>query len=145
MHGCVLLVAPSPGGSCREAVRAFLYPMGRSVHAIEARLTKADGVVFTSELWTVGTREISGIAEEIARWLAARSRESRDLEATITLRAGKPNDRYSPRTRWGRAHSGADLTLRDGMTPVSLLAGAERLITEHDDEKRKFADLSLGK
>jgi hypothetical protein len=96
MHGCVLLVAPSPGGSCREAVRAFLYPMGRSVHAIEARLTKADGVVFTSGLWTVGTREISGIAEEIARWLAAKSRESRDLEATITLRAGRPSDRYSP-------------------------------------------------
>jgi hypothetical protein len=99
MHGCVLLVAPSPGGSFREAVRAFLYPMGRSVHAIEARLTKADGVVFTSGLWTVGTREISGIAEEIARWLAAKSRESRDLEATITLRAGRPSDRYSPRTR----------------------------------------------
>jgi hypothetical protein len=42
---------------------------GRSVHAIEARLTKADGVVFTSESWTVGTREISGTAEEIARCL----------------------------------------------------------------------------
>jgi hypothetical protein len=98
MHGCVLLVAPSPGG-CREAVRAFLYPMGRSVHAIEAKLTKADGVVFTSEVWTVGTREISGIAEEIARWLAAKSRESRDLEATITLRAGRPGDSYSPPMR----------------------------------------------
>jgi hypothetical protein len=99
MHGCVLLVAPSSGGSCREAVRAFLYPMGRNVHAIEARLTKADGVVFTSGLWTVGRREISGIAEEIARWPTAKSRESRDLEATITLRAGRPSDRYSPRTR----------------------------------------------
>jgi hypothetical protein len=29
--------------------------------------------------------------------------------------------------------------------PGSLLAGAERLITEHDVEKQKFADLSLGK
>jgi hypothetical protein len=86
MHGCVLLVVPSPGGSCREAVRALLSPMGRSIDAIESRLTKADGVVITSELWTVGTREICGIAEEIARWLAAKSRESRDLEATITLR-----------------------------------------------------------
>jgi hypothetical protein len=99
MHGCFLLVAPSPGGSCREAVRAFLSPMGRSIHAIEARLTKADGVVFTSESWTVGMREISGIAEEIASWLTAKSRESRDLEATINLRAGRPSDRYSPRAR----------------------------------------------
>jgi hypothetical protein len=99
MHDCVLLVSPSPGGSCREVVRAFLYPMGRSVHAIEARLTKADGVVFTRESWRVGTREISGIAEEIATWLAAKSRESRDLEATVTIRAGRPSDRYSPRTR----------------------------------------------
>jgi hypothetical protein len=73
--------------------------MGRSIHAIEARLTRADGVVFTSELWTVGRREISGIAEEIARWLAAKSLGSRDLEATITLRAGRPSDRYAPRIR----------------------------------------------
>jgi len=73
--------------------------MGRSVHAIEARLTKADGVVLISELWTVGTREISGIAEEIVTWLAAKSRESRELEATITLRPGRPSDRYSPRAR----------------------------------------------
>ncbi len=99
MHGYVLLVSASPGGSCREAVRLFLSPMGRSIHAIEARLTEADGVVSTSKLWTVGTREISGIAEEIARWFAAKSRESRDLEATITLRAGRPSDRYSARTR----------------------------------------------
>jgi hypothetical protein len=103
MHGGVLLVSPLPDGSCREAVRAFLYPMGRSVHTVEARLTKADGVIFTSELWMVGTREISGIAEEIATWLATKSRESRDLEATITIRAGRPIDRYSHRTRWGRA------------------------------------------
>jgi hypothetical protein len=118
MYGCVLLVSPSPDGSCREAVRAFLYPMGRSVHAVEARLTKPDGVIFTSGLWTVGTREISGIAEEIATWLAAKSRESRDLEGTITIRAGRPNDRYSPGTRRRREPSGANLPLRDGNMPA---------------------------
>jgi len=46
-------------------------------------VAKADGVVFTSELWTVGTRELPGIAEEIAMWIAAESGEPRDLEAVI--------------------------------------------------------------
>jgi hypothetical protein len=55
MQSGVLVVSSSRGGSCCEAVRA-LCPMGRSVRAVEAKLTRADGVVFTSQLWTVGTR-----------------------------------------------------------------------------------------
>jgi hypothetical protein len=92
MHGGVLVVSPAQGGSCREAVRTFLCPMGRSVQAIEAKLAKADGVVFASELWTVGTRELSGIAEEIATWIGAESDETRDLEAMITIRSEKTGD-----------------------------------------------------
>ena len=92
MPGGVLVVSPSRGGSCREAVRAFLSPMGRSVQAVEAKLAKADGVVFTSELWTVGTCELSRIAEEIAMWIAAESGEPRDLEAVIMIRGGRTGD-----------------------------------------------------
>ncbi len=92
MQGGVLVVSSSRGGSCCEAVRAFLCPMGRSVRAVEAKLTRADGVVFTSELWTVGTRELSGIAEEIAMWIAAESGEPTDLEAVIMIRGEKTDD-----------------------------------------------------
>lgn len=92
MHGGILVLSPSQGGFCREAVRTFLCPMGRSVQAIEAKLTKADGVVFASELWTIGTRELSGIAEEIATWIAAESGEPRDLEAMITIRSERTGD-----------------------------------------------------
>jgi uncharacterized membrane protein YebE (DUF533 family) len=56
------------------------------------KLTKADGVVFTSELSTVGTRELSGIAEEIAKWIAAESSEPRDLEAVIMIRGERRED-----------------------------------------------------
>jgi hypothetical protein len=69
-----------------------LCPMGRSVRAVEAKLTRADGVVFTSQLWTVGTRELSGIAEEIAMWIAVESGEPRDLEAVIMIRGEKTGD-----------------------------------------------------
>jgi hypothetical protein len=92
MQGGVLIVSFSRGGSCGEAVRAFLCPMGRSVRAVEAKLTKADGIVFTSELWTVGTRELSGIAEEIATWIAAESDDPRDLEAVIMIRGEGTDD-----------------------------------------------------
>ena len=89
MHGGSLVVSPSRGGSCREAVRDFLHPMGGSVQAVAAKLTKADGVIFASELWTVDTRELTGIAEEIATWIAAESGETSDLEAMITIRDGR--------------------------------------------------------
>jgi hypothetical protein len=92
MQGDVLVVSPSRGSSCCEAVRAFLCPMGRSVRAVEAKLAKADGVVFTSELWTVGSCELSGIAEEIATWIAAESSEPRDLEAVIMIRGERRED-----------------------------------------------------
>ena len=92
MQGGLLIVSPSRGGSCCEAVRAFLCPMGRSVRAVEAKLTKADGVVFSSELWTVGTRELFGIAEEIATWIAEESGEPRDLEAMIMIRGERTDD-----------------------------------------------------
>jgi hypothetical protein len=64
--------------------------MGRSAYAVEAKLTKADGLVFANEWWLVGTREISGIAEEIARWILAQSPIRGDCEAMITIRGGIP-------------------------------------------------------
>jgi len=67
--------------------------MGRSVLAVEAKLAQADGVVFTSELWTVVTRELSRIAEEIVMWITAESGEPRDLEAVIMIRGGRTGDR----------------------------------------------------
>ena len=92
MPGGVLVVSPSRGGSCREAVRAFLNPMGRSVQAVEAKLTEADGVVFASKLWTVDRGELSGVAQEIATWIATESGEPRDLEAVIMIRGGRTGD-----------------------------------------------------
>jgi hypothetical protein len=69
-----------------------LCPKGRGVSVVEAKLTKADGIVFTSELWTVGTRELSGIAEEIATWITAESAEPRDFEAVIMIRGERTVD-----------------------------------------------------
>jgi hypothetical protein len=85
MAGAVLALSILKADPCRKAIRAFVCPMGRIVHAVQARLTNADGVVFASEMWSVGTRELSGIAEEVARWIVAESGEQRDLEATVTV------------------------------------------------------------
>ena len=86
MHDGVLVVSASRGGACREAVRAFLSPMGQRVHVVEAKLTEADGVVFASELWTVDRGELSGVAEEIATWIVTQSGEPGDREAVIMIR-----------------------------------------------------------
>jgi hypothetical protein len=60
--------------------------MRRRVHAVEAKLTEADGVVFASELWTVDRDDLSGVAEEVASWIVAESGEPTDLEAVIMIR-----------------------------------------------------------
>ena len=70
MAGRVLIVPSSQADSCAQAVRAFLYPIGPRVHAVQAKLVKPDGVVCNTALWTVGNRELSGIAEEIAAWIS---------------------------------------------------------------------------
>jgi hypothetical protein len=40
---------PLHRGSCRKALLTFLCPVRRSVQTIEAKLAKADGVLFASE------------------------------------------------------------------------------------------------
>ena len=85
MTSGVLVVSLSRLDSCGDDLRAFLDRTGRSVHAVEARLTKDDGVVFASELWPIGTRELAGVAEEIATWIAD-SEDGKGLEAVVTIR-----------------------------------------------------------
>ena len=85
MAGRVLIVPSSQADSCAETVRAFLHPIGPRVHAVQAKLAKPDGVVCNTALWTVGTRELSRIAEEIAEWIATEADEPKDLEAAITV------------------------------------------------------------
>jgi hypothetical protein len=54
MAGRVLIVPSSQADSCAQAVRAFLYPIGPRVHAVQAKLAKPDGVVCNTALWTIG-------------------------------------------------------------------------------------------
>lgn len=68
--------------------------MAPSIRAVQAKLTKGDGVVFASELWTVETGELSGIAEEIVAWIAAEASGPGELEATITVWDGKLAGEY---------------------------------------------------
>ena len=92
MQDDVLVVSASRGGACWEAVRAFLRPMRRRVHAVEAKLTEADGVVFASELWIVDRGDLSGVVEEIGTWIVSESGEPRDLEAVIMIRGERSDD-----------------------------------------------------
>jgi len=145
MHGCVLLVAPSPGGSCREAVLAFLYPMGRSVH--ESRPDSPE----PTELFSLAS--------------CGRSARARSLESPKRLRDGLPRDLVNPEILKQRSLFGPEgratatqpgpdegvwirgPIFRCGTVcppPGSLLAGAERFITEHDDEKTKVRGLVFG-
>jgi len=72
-----------------------LLPIGPNVRVVQAKLTKADGVVFTSRLWTVDNRELSRAAEEVATWIVAESGDPRDLEAAISVRDAGPGEGYS--------------------------------------------------
>jgi len=85
MAGRVLIVPSSQADSCAQTVRAFLYPIGPRVHAVQAKLAKPDGVVCNTALWTVGNRELSGIAEEIAAWISTEADEPKDMETAITV------------------------------------------------------------
>jgi hypothetical protein len=85
MAGRVLIVPSSQADSCAQTVRAFLYPIGPRVHAVQAKLAKRDGVVCHTALWTVGNRELSGIAEEIAAWISTEADEPKDMETAITV------------------------------------------------------------
>ena len=85
MAGRVLIVPSSQADSCAQAVRAFLYPIGPRVHAVQAKLAKPDGVVCNTALWTIGNRELSGIAEEIATWISTEADEPKDMETAITV------------------------------------------------------------
>ena len=145
MHGCVLLVAPSPGGSCREAVLAFLYPMGRSVH--ESRPDSPE----PTELFS------------LAR--CGRSARARSLESPKRLRDGLPRDLVNPEILKQRSLFGPEgratatqpgpdegVWIRGPIFRCGtvcpprghfLLAlnGSSRSMTT---KKQKFADLSLG-
>jgi hypothetical protein len=81
----VLIVPSSRAYSCAQTVRTFLYPLGLRVHAVQAKLVKPDGVVCNTALWTVGSRELSGIADEIAAWISTEADEPKDMETVITV------------------------------------------------------------
>jgi hypothetical protein len=93
---------PSQLDSCRDDLITFLRQMGRHIHSVEAKLTKCDGVVFAGELWTVGTRELTGVVEEIATWITADSEAGRELEAVVTIRGGR--FRPANRRRFEKTH-----------------------------------------
>ena len=52
---------------------------------VQAKLAKPDGVVCNTALWTIGNRELSGIAEEIAAWISTEADEPKDMETAITV------------------------------------------------------------
>src|ERR1700746_3976972 len=85
MAGRVLIVPSSQADFCAQAVRAFLYPIGPRVHAVQAKLAKPDGVVCNTALWTIGNRELSGIAEEIAPWISTEADDAKAMETAITV------------------------------------------------------------
>jgi len=106
MPADVLVVSPSRLDACRDGLRAFLFRTGRGAHAVEAKLTKDDGVVFARELWAVETSDLAVVAEEIATWITADSEEGRGLEAVVTVRMdGRGRRRRFVKRRFQRRRS----------------------------------------
>jgi hypothetical protein len=89
------------------------------VHAVQAKLAKPDGVVCNTALWTIGNRELSGIAEEIAAWISTEADEPKDMETAITVWDRRLDDSPSHKARRARARSSSGFLVHEERTPVS--------------------------